>query len=521
MSDFLKPCNWIWVLGVGLLTLGLSWVSNGFQSLAGSPSFFAAVLLGGGLFLGVWLSLKKESPPPWLKWLALGAVLLRLMAGVLWFLVLPVYGYGNPGEVAGYVFGDAYPRDTAAWEIAESDQSLTVAFRDYRLADQYGGLLFFSAAVYRYLGADVHQPLLIVVMAAAVAGVGVLFTWGFTKRLWGQQPAALAAFFLSLYPEAVLLGSSQTREAFTITLTAMALYGLVCFWQDHHWKRLGWVGLAFFFGVPLSYLYAILLAGLLALILLGLNRGQILKHWRLWLTLLAVGIAGIIAVWFWGDRIFPAEAGNPFDALSRWLRYAAKWETRNATLLSGWIDKVFRLSPPWMHAWIILGYGLVQPFLPAAIIARGNPVWWGIAIWRAVGWTALLFMLLLAQLKAAKNIRKDIIPFGLGLVIWGGMVIAAYRGGGDQWDNPRYRAIFASLQVGLAAWAWVEHKKYPDPWLRRILIGLGWLMVWFVPWYLRRYVSFFEWPLQDLFKTIALGVVSALLFWILDWVRES
>ena len=70
----------------------------------------------------------------------------------------------------------------------------------------------------------------------------------------------------------------------------------------------------------------------------------------------------------------------------------------------------------------------------------------------------------------------------------------------------------------LAAWAWTAQLARPDPWLRRALGALAWVLAWFLPWYLRRYTAF-DWPVIDLFKTIGLGVACAALFWIWDVVR--
>ena len=129
-------------------------------------------------------------------------------------------------------------------------------------------------------------------------------------------------------------------------------------------------------------------------------------------------------------------------------------------------------------------------------------------------------LLLYAPLRAAQKIRKEYIAFGIGLIVWLGILVSAYRGGADQWDNPRYRAVFIVLQVSLAAWVWVKQRHNPDPLLRRILVGIGLVFAWFVPWYLRRYTGF-TWHVIDLFKTIGLGVVSAGLFWIWDWSRGA
>jgi hypothetical protein len=59
--------------------------------------------------------------------------------------------------------------------------------------------------------------------------------------------------------------------------------------------------------------------------------------------------------------------------------------------------------------------------------------------------------------------------------------------GADQWDNPRYRAIFLLWQVILVAWAWEWARSRRDAWLWRwlaievVFVGL------FTEWYVGRY----------------------------------
>jgi hypothetical protein len=104
--------------------------------------------------------------------------------------------------------------------------------------------------------------------------------------------------------------------------------------------------------------------------------------------------------------------------------------------------------------------------------------------------------------------------------VWLGILVASFRGGGDQWDNPRYRAVFVSLQVVVVAWAWVDSRRTHDPWFRRAWVAVLCVLLWFVPWYLRRYTSL-EWPVVDLFKTIGLGLATAALLTLWDWVRTA
>jgi CDP-diglyceride synthetase len=87
------------------------------------------------------------------------------------------------------------------------------------------------------------------------------------------------------------------------------------------------------------------------------------------------------------------------------------------------------------------------------------------------------------------------------------------------WDNPRYRVAFIGLQVSLAAWVWIEQRRAPDPWFRRAIVAIGAILLWFFPWYLRRYYGL-QWPVEDLFLTLGLGICTAALYWIWDWARE-
>jgi hypothetical protein len=131
----------------------------------------------------------------------------------------------------------------------------------------------------------------------------------------------------------------------------------------------------------------------------------------------------------------------------------------------------------------------------------------------------LLTFTLVASLRAWNAQRWRGLAIGLTLVVWWGILLAAYRSGGDLWDNPRYRVAFAGLQITLAAWAWVSQQRRPDSWLRRIVVGVGLVLAWFLPWYLRRYTPI-TWPVVDLFKTVGLGLASAVLYGIWDWSKQ-
>jgi len=488
-------------------------------------SFLLVSLVGAAILAAGWLLVRRESPPRWVLWLVLAAALLRMATGVLWYLALPAYGYGSPPESSGYVMADAYERDQTAWELASSEKPLTRALQGtYRKADQYGGLLFLSAAVYRYSGSPQHQPLLMVVLTAAFSSLSVLFTWAFARRLWGEGVARLAAWGLALYPEAVLIGSSQMREAFIVTLAMAACYGLLAFGQEKRWGGLALAAGALGACLPLSPPGAALLLGVLALQFLGMGWDKIRAGFReqRWMLPALAGLALVVVAGLWlALRQFaPDNVTTPVGVITWWLRKSADWQAHLSERASGWVQKIFDSTPEWTHLPMLLAYGIVQPFLPAALFdITGAAIWQTIAIWRAVGWTILLPFLLYAPLrllrKASSGARME---RALSLAVWLVILVASFRGGGDAWDNPRYRMAFAGLQVALGAWAWVEQRRQPDPWLRRVLVGAGLVLLWFVPWYLRRYVHI-DWPIADLFKTLGLGLASAALYWIWDWAR--
>jgi hypothetical protein len=481
------------------------------------------LVLGGGILLLGWTALKADRKielPHSLAWLVVGAALLRLTAGAFWFVALPAWGYGSPVEQAGYIMADAEARDTAAWQLANSGEPLWTAFRDFRLADQYGGLLFTSALVYRYLGGDLHQPLQMVVLSASFSALAVALVYAFARRAWEARVAWIAAWILALFPEAVLLGSSQMREAFTITLAAAAFYGLVRSHQDRTGSGLAWIAGSLILCLVLSPPFAVVLLVMLTVQALSLNHWRALRQPRFWMLIGVMAIIAAAGIWLSWSRIAPEGIDNPVALIGWWLKQSAKWQATVARRASGWLQRIFRTMPGWSQIPFLLLYGIAQPFLPAAILQSSIPLWRGIAIWRALGWTALLVLLAFATLRAWARHGRGELASGLALVAWGGILLASLRSGGDLWDNPRYRTAFAGLQAALVAWAWVEQQRRPNPWLRRLAVSAGLVLAWFLPWYLRRYTPI-PWMVVDLFKTVGLGLASAVLYGIWDWARRA
>jgi hypothetical protein len=514
---------------IALAGVILARVSTGAWLTSEAASFSLALGVCALTMWAVWRGVQSGEPerlPDGLKWLLIAGLVIRLLAAILWFTALPVYGHHTPAEKAGYVMSDAYTRDLNAWKLARSGKPLLDSVGDYWASDQYGGLLLFSSAVYRYLDPQTHDPLLIVIFTAAFSALAVLFTYAFSRRAWGGRAAGLAAGLLALYPEAVLIGSSQMREAFTVTLAAAALYGLIHYAQSRGWKGPLWIGLSLLITLALTPPFTALLGLLLAFAAVGLWP-QLSLGWsprRRRVALLLAGLVGailLIGLALSLRQFAPAKINNPVEVVSYWLRKSAEWNAHQSKAASGWVQQIFKQTPQIWHTPLLTVYGVLQPFLPAALIASSEaPIWPWIGAWRAIGWTLLLPFLLYAPVAALRRRDGDRLALMLSLAVWIVIIVASVRAGGDLWDNPRYRAAFAGPECALAAWVLARQLRAPDPWLRRVLVGVGIVLLWFIPWYLRRY-SGLHWPVSDLYKTVLLGLATAVLVGIWDTVRSS
>ncbi len=501
------------VISLILLSLFLAWSSSRFSNVDSWASFLILVFLSGGILYGCWLLVKADSSlvlPGWLGWLIVGGVVLRILASVLWYTGLPNWGYGSPVEQSGYIMADAYTRDTAAWELASSSEPLLSAFGSFRNVDQYGGMLFLSASIYRFIGGFSHQPLQVVLLAATISSLAILFTWAFARRLQDGKVALLAAWIVALFPDAVILGSSQMREAFLMTLVAATLYGLVRYIQERSLPGMIWVFTALILMLPFSPPIAGIFLVMFVILALSMDGLGVFRQPRFWLIIGGIAIVAVIGIWLAWERIAPEGINNPLALVSWWFRESARWQAYFVKRSSPLIRRIFNTTPDWVNTPILLGYGILQPFLPGALLDQGFPIWKGIAIWRAIGWTLLLPFLLVAPFVLWNVKDKRRMTIGLFAAVWMGILIAAFRSGGDLWDNPRYRVVFISLQAVLAAWVWVVQSSSKNPWLKRAIIGLGIILLWFIPWYLQR-SGVLYWPINNVFVTLAFGIITVLI----------
>ncbi len=522
-----SPTNrWItrlWpIVVVGLVAIGLAfllaWISSDSENVQYWGQFLVVILVAIGIMYGGWRAVKADKSlhlPTWLAWLIIGAAFIRLAAGVLWFTGLPSWGYGTEVEMGGYIMADAHARDTAAWELAQSNNPLFSAIGENRQVDQYGGMLFLSGLVYRYLGGEQHQPLLMIVITASISSLAVLFSWAFTARLWGDNAARVAAWILALFPDAIILGSSQMREAFLMTLVTAAIYGLVRYIQDRSRMGIAWLVISLLLMLPFSPPIAGVFLLMIIILALSMDGWQLLRQTRFWIILAGVAIIAGIGIWLAWEQIAPEGISNPFALVAWWFQESARWQAYFVKRSSQLIRRIINTTPDWVNTPILIGYGVLQPFLPGALLDQGLPIWKGIAIWRSVGWTLMLPFLLVAPILLIKSQEKRKLLIGLAIVVWMGILIAAFRSGGDLWDNPRYRVVFIGLQAGLVAWVWYSQRDTKNPWLWRIILGLAIILAWFIPWYLQRSDQII-WPVDNVFATLGLGLVSvAIVFLVL------
>ncbi len=432
----------------------------------GWPAFALLLALSAYFLL---LAVQRLGGGRTLAWLAALAFLTRLAAGVSLGLILPTAGFDEPEQNAGYHFYDAYQRDMQAWDLATSERPLSDSFVDEFSHDQYGGLLGISAAVYRYLSPDAHRPFLILVLGAFTTALGVAFFFAGIRRRWGVGLATPASWALVLYPDAIFYGSSQMREPFLLGLIGIGVWGVLAFGRSRRQSLIA-------------------LGASLALMALISSR-------------VAVALAVVLGVWFWIEHLAQSRAWRiagiaalalgvlAAGAGSRaWLQDSAHWDIVT-TLRSGRALYDLQSLGEQFTVPFIIGYGIAQPVLPAAIADSTLPVWKVIIVARAAGWYLLAPFLLYAffsSLKARPNKERALwMFFSAAVLIW--MIVSAFRAGGDMTDNPRYRSMFLPWMALLAAWGIRRAWESRDLWLARWLAVEAIFLGFFTNWYVSRY----------------------------------
>mgnify|MGYP000847462728 FL=1 len=494
----LQPGDWV-----------IGWLAFSFVFLLSFTVLTMAVRWGGASTTASASLRPPLSANKMLLWMVAIAFVLRLSVSVGLYLSLPVDGYDEPDDNAGYVFTDAHRRDTQSWDLADSDRKIVNAFSQKYAYDQYGGLLAFGALVYRYLSPDVQRPLLLVLLSAFIAALGIPFLWKAASLQWNEKVAQAAGWIFALYPESVLLGGAAMREPYLMTFSTFVLWGFVS-WHlraersdpnEERSRHLPWRAVpgSAWIWVGLGLLGMLLVSPAVALVTLVILAGWIffssekgrLPWWAV-VVVLIIFVAGLFLLSAAVNRQGNLGGGTPVGVLGSFLREVNKWGMHQIESGSGWVQKLFDEMPAWMRLPFVMIYGVFQPVLPAALVEPTTLTWRILGIFRAVGWYALLPALLFAGLPGAGSgsAGERKVWLWLWAVAWAWVLFTALRGGGDQWDNPRYRTILFLWQALLAGQAWVWWRETCNPWFTRVLLGeLAFLAV-FSQWYASRY---FHW----------------------------
>mgnify|MGYP000891930605 CR=1 FL=1 len=399
---------------------------------------------------------------------------LRLVLGIFLYQGLPAFGFDTPVQQAGYVFSDAYERDQAAYQISVSGQNWLPQFVEQRAVDQYGGLLALSTLIYRLFSSDAHRPLLLVMLSASAMSAGAGFLFAAVQRKWGEKVARATLWVFALYPEGVLLGSSQMREPLLIGLAAL-LFWLSLNWKEKPFRTLVAMGLttlaACLISIPGGAVTLLVVGGLVYLEWFSFQQNRTLRRVSIIFFISALGLA---------------TAGGWY-----WLKEGLYYEFYTTTLGSGMIQVLFEGLPQSLRNIAITLYGFSQPLLPAALVDPSKAIWQGIAIFRAAGWYFVLPFLVYTFFRvfyAQEKDHKSLLVFlSLIFAVW--VVVSSLRAGGDQWDNPRYRATLLPWMSILVGWTWAQLSSNRNLWFWFIVSMESLFVLLLTGFYLNRFVN--------------------------------
>jgi len=445
----------------------------------------------------------------WVVWgLFILALTLRFGFGSLAASILPTIEGGSQPQQAGYLFYDAYHRDLQAYELAASDQSLINAFNQKSSSDQYGGMLWFMAFIYRVFGGP-HQPLVPQFFISLIGASGIFFIFSAASRLFSEKTAMVAALAFALYPESILLGSSQMREPLLITFSAMTAYAITRKVSEKYsaiiWSAIALIG-SLFVSPGIAILLLILLAGWLIIDRFGtkLELRTVLIVVGLFSLFLLVGLAFLVFSW----QKLGESSG--LGIVGEWARRTTLYNAYLLKQSSGIVQVVVGSLPSGFVLPFVVIYGTIQPVLPAILFEPGETFWKFVGFFRSAGWYLLLPIILSVPFdrvlpESRKERLKWLWIFSIS-VFW--ILLAATRGGGDQWDNPRYRTILLPFFILLACLVIQSGLFLKGQWSRKIvLIELSSLAV-FTHWYSWRYTGFgYDLGIRN---TILLALVLAL-----------
>lgn len=490
----LNKKDFYWMLPSTLLCATLLSKLQSGNFFIGFLSFSFLLLLS---FFLLTISIRWAGAQKMLTWIMTLAFAIRLISGITIYLTLPILGYDDEDDQAGFVYTDAHRRDDQAWQLATSEQPIINAFNEKFAYDQYGGLLAFSALLYRYLSPDFHRVLLMILMSALMGTLAIPFLWKSLHLIFDEKTASAATFILALFPENILLATSPMREPFLLAFSGFALWGfcgvkefilsrsnnkLLDSKHSILWLLVGIVGMLLV-SPSIALVTLIILAGWYYL-----EHGRAQISWWMILTIFIVFLFGLFILSSALTRGH-LTGDSPLAVINNFIRESLKWNVFKIEEGSGWVQKLFDEMPSWLQLPFVMVYGILQPVLPAILVAPTTVIWKIIGILRAVGWYALLPVLMMAWGAGAsiKQESKRKVILWLSFIVWAWILFTALRGGGDQWDNPRYRSILFLWQAIVAGYVWVWWRETKHVWLGRVyLMELVFVLV-FTNWYAERY----------------------------------
>jgi hypothetical protein len=311
------------------------------------------------------------------------------------------------------------------------------------------------------------------------------------------------------------------REPYVMAGMAAALYGYACLRRQRVRTGVVWIAAGSLVSLavspPLGFL-TVLFVGL-ATLWEGKTAGKAVR-WAAPLVLGTLVVTALLTVRAWSQiEMLPS---NPLGILTEWWTQGIAFELGILLRSSPWIKPIFEVIPAWSRLPFVTVYGLLQPFLPAALMDNsGVPLMSAVMIWRALGWFALLPFLLYAPIASVRTEGWRSLSTFLAVVFLLAALLISLRFAGDQWDNPRYRAALLPAAAALIGWAWAHARASRDPWLLRCAALVAVEVVIISWWYAGRY---YHVPRISFYRTTGLAAVIGVLILgagvLTDWRRR-
>jgi len=459
----------------------VSWIFYYFSEFNLNEVFWGTWLLTSLFFLLLINLYQKQGPTKFLSWVIGISLLLRLGLGLVTTENLLDWGYDQEPYQSGYLFKDAYSRDFQAWDLAKSDQPIWAAFSNDFFSDQYGGLLALSGFIYRIFTPDAHFQMNIIFFVTMINVIGILFlAIGLrdkNNQIVFSTSSKIIILIFSFYPDAILFSASQMREPILLGISA-CLFWIIHRQEINLWNRFVIFSLFSIFLLLISLKIGIFIVfSFLIWMLFQPYRKQI-KVLNSKIIILPGVVIVIIALFF----------------SYNWILEAGKWDALLLERNSGFVQYIVSIIGTRYRLLFASIYGLFQPVLPAALIEPSKLFWKILNSLRALGWYLMLPILIYGIVYFFRENEK-IKKFEY-LVIWSFSVfwilLSSIRAGGDMWDNPRYRLSFLIFIAYIIGVAFYNGWKTKDHWLIRFFIAELVFVLFFLQWYISRYIGLFE-----------------------------